>query len=362
MGLFRLFRLAFYCVFLSAVAIGYYVYIQALSKPIQNRETQLVIPKGVGVSWLANQLEKQEIIDNKYVFRAYALLNRPSLTIKAGEYTLVDIDNIPDLVAKVDKGQVIQYALTLVEGKTFKEYLAQLKSQTILEDELEGMSDADIMRAVGSPGKHPEGQFAPQTYFYQKGQSDLDVLKKAHKRLNDTVADAWENRAEDLELRSAYQLLIMASIIEKETGAAEERPTISGVFNNRLKIGMKLQTDPTVIYGMGDKYDGNIRRKDLRTDTEYNTYTRYGLPPTPIAMAGEAAIYAAANPETTEAFYFVGRGDGSHYFSKDLKEHNKAVVKYQLGGKERAFSSNPNPKPSQSNDAKASDEKSSKEL
>jgi len=339
MGLFRTFRLAFYCVFLTAVAIGYYVYIQALSKPIQNRELQLLIPQGVGVSWLANHLHKQGIIDNKYVFRAYALMNNPSLTIKAGEYTLVDIDSIPDLVAKVDSGRVIQYAITLVEGKTFKEYVNLLQSQKRLVNETENMSTAQIMRAVGSPGKHPEGQFAPQTYFYQKGQSDLDVLKKAHKRLNAVVNNAWENRAEDVQFRSAYELLIMASIIEKETGAAEERPTISGVFNNRLKIGMKLQTDPTVIYGMGDKYKGNIRRKDLRTDTEYNTYTRYGLPPTPIAMAGEAAIYAAANPETTQAYYFVGRGDGSHYFSKDLKEHNRAVVKYQLGGKPRAFSS-----------------------
>lgn len=339
MGLFRLFRLTFYCVFLTAVAIAYYVYIQALSKPLQNRELQLVIPQGVGISWLAAHLQKEGVIDNKYVFRAYALMNKPSLTIKAGEYTLVDIDSIPDLVAKVDNGNVIQYALTLVEGKTFKEYITQLQSQTRLVKELEGMSNAQIMRAVGSPGKHPEGQFAPQTYFYQKGQSDLDVLKKAHKRLNLVVNNAWENRADDLQLRSAYELLIMASIIEKETGAAEERPTISGVFNNRLKIGMRLQTDPTVIYGMGDKYQGNIRRKDLTTDTEYNTYTRYGLPPSPIAMAGEAAIYAAANPQTTEAFYFVGRGDGSHYFSKDLKEHNRAVVKYQLGGKARPTSS-----------------------
>ncbi len=341
MGLFRLFRLAFYCVFLSAVAIGYYVYIHALSKPIENRETRLVIPQGVGISWLANHLENEGIVANKYVFRAYALFNKSDLTIKAGEYTLVDIDSIPDLVAKVDKGQVIQYALTLIEGKTYKDYLTKLKSQKGLVSELEGMSDAQIMRAVGSPGIHPEGQFAPQTYFYQKGQSDLDVLKKAHNRLKTVVEYEWENRAEDLQLRSAYELLIMASIIEKETGAAQERPTISGVFNNRLKIGMKLQTDPTVIYGMGDKYQGNIRRKDLTTDTEYNTYTRYGLPPTPIAMPGEAAINAAANPATTPAYYFVGRGDGSHYFSKDLKEHNAAVVKYQLGGKPRAFSSNP---------------------
>ena len=153
--------------------------------------------------------------------------------------------------------------------------------------------------------------------------------------------DAWNTRADDVEVLSKYQLITMASIIEKETGAGFERPTISGVFNNRLRIGMRLQTDPTVIYGMGDSYDGNIRRKDLRTDTPHNTYTRYGLPPTPIAMPGEASIRAAANPKRTDFLYFVGKGDGTHYFSKTLSEHNNAVVKYQLGGKRRAFSSNP---------------------
>ena len=281
------------------------------------------------------------IIDSKHVFRAYVWLNNRDLSIKAGEYTLVDIDNIPDLIAKVGRGDVINYAITLIEGKTFKEYRAQLAANTVLEKELSDMSAAEIMRTLGSPGLHPEGQFAPQTYFFQKGDSDLDLLRQAHKRLKQVVENAWENRSDDVQLKSPYELLIMASIIEKETGAARERPTISGVFNNRLRIGMKLQTDPTVIYGMGDRYKGNIRRKDLTTDTEYNTYTRYGLPPSPIAMAGEASINAAANPETTESLYFVGKGDGSHYFSRTLREHNNAVIKYQLGGKPKSFSSNP---------------------
>ena len=325
--------------FLLFVGVGYYVYIQALSKPLTNRETTLVIPAGVGVSWLANHLQEQGIIDNKYVFRAYTWLNNRDLTIKAGEYTLLDSTDIPELVNKVERGKVIQYALTLVEGKTFQEYLSLLKSQKRLADELKGMTNNQIMRAVGAPGKHPEGQFAPQTYFYQKGDTDLDVLKQAHQQLKTILGQAWSNRAEDVEVNTPYELLILASIIEKETGAASERPLIAGVFNNRLRIGMKLQTDPTVIYGMGDKYKGNIRRKDLTTDTEYNTYTRYGLPPTPIAMAGEAAIIAAANPQQTKALYFVGKGDGSHYFSENLQQHNNAVIKYQLGGKARNFSS-----------------------
>lgn len=339
MRLFRLARLTFYAVFFFGCALGYYVYIQALSSPLQNRELPLTIPKGVGIAWLANHLEQQGVIQNKYIFRAYAFMNKRNLTIKAGEYTLVDIDSIPDLVAKVEQGKVIQYAITFIEGKTFKDYRAQLAANRILKQELPELSNAQVMRALGSPGKHPEGQFAPQTYFYQKGASDMDVLRQAHERLKFVVQSAWEKRSDSVQVETAYQLLILASIIEKETGAAIERPLISGVFNNRLEVGMKLQTDPTVIYGMGEAYDGNIRRKDLRTDTPYNTYTRHGLPPTPIAMAGEASILAAANPQTTKAIFFVGKGDGTHHFSETLREHNNAVIKYQLGGKPRKFSS-----------------------
>ncbi len=290
---------------------------------------------------MANHLEKQGVIDNRLIFRAYTWLNHKDINIKAGEYTLVDVVDITELVAKVERGDVIKYTITLIEGHTFKDYLAQLKSQSVLEDELASMSHAEIMRKLGAKGRHPEGQFAPQTYFYQLGDSDFDVLKQAYDSMQVLLQEAWDNRASDIKLKTPYELLIMASIIEKETGAAHEREEISGVFNNRLRIGMKLQTDPTVIYGMGENYDGNIRRKDLRTDTPYNTYTRYGLPPSPIAMPGEAALNAAANPAETKALYFVGKGDGTHYFSKNLKEHNNAVIKYQLGGKPRAFSSNP---------------------
>jgi len=339
MSLFRIFKLSFYVVFLLAIGITYYVYDRTISASLQNRETQLTIPNGVGISWLANHLENEGIIDNKYIFRAYVWLNDRDLSIKAGEYTLFDIDSIPQLVDKVGDGKVINYSLTLIEGKTFKEYVAQLSSQKNLNKELEQMSAEQIMQELGSPGIHPEGQFAPQTYLYQRGDSDLDILRQAHERQKIIVEEAWESRAGDVELKSAYELLTMASIIEKETGAAVERPLISGVFNNRLRIGMKLQTDPTVIYGMGDSYDGNIRRRDLTTDTEYNTYTRYGLPPSPIAMPGEAAIKAAANPQETSALYFVGKGDGTHYFSLNLKEHNNAVIKYQLGGMAKPTSS-----------------------
>ena len=341
MTLFRIFRLTFYAIFAVAIGVGYYVYINAISKPLNNREQTLVVPNGVGMSWLATHLEKTGVIDNRYVFRVYSVINKRDVTIKAGEYTLVNTDSIPELVDLLEQGKVIQYSITLIEGKTFKEYRALLESQKLLVDEIAALSDRDLMRALGAIGKKPEGLFAPQTYYFQKGDTDFDVLEQAYQRQSTLLADIWAKRANDVEVESEYQLLTLASIIEKETGAAIERPMISGVFNNRLRIGMKLQTDPTVIYGMGEQYDGNIRRKDLRTDTEYNTYTRYGLPPTPIAMPGEAAILAAANPEVTEALYFVGKGDGTHYFSKNLREHNNAVIKYQLGGKPRAFSSNP---------------------
>jgi len=341
MKLFRLIRLTFYAVFLTSVAVAYYVYSESVSKPLENRTYKLEIPRGVGVSWLANHLEQKGIIESRYIFRAYTWLNNRDIQIKAGEYTLVDVIDIPELVEKVQNGKVIEYSITLIEGKTYSDYVKQLTSQEQLESELAALSTEEVLQKLGSEYKHPEGLFAPQTYFYQKGDSDYDVLNQAYQRQQVLMEEIWQERDVSIELNSPYKLLIMASIIEKETGAAHERAEISGVFNNRLKIGMRLQTDPTVIYGMGDAYDGNIRRKDLRTDTPYNTYTRHGLPPTPIAMPGEDAIRAAANPVTTEAFYFVGRGDGTHQFSANLKDHNNAVIKYQLGGKPRAFSSNP---------------------
>ncbi|MEO0368217.1 MAG: endolytic transglycosylase MltG [Pseudomonadota bacterium] len=341
MAWFKAIRLTFYFFFLVAIIAGYFVYIQAVTKPLENRGLQLEIPQGVGMSWLAGYLEKEGVIDNRYLFRAFSLINYREASIKAGEYTLVDVATVPELMEKVISGDVIRYSVTLVEGKRFSDYRAQLEALQGLEDEIAELSDSQVMRYLGAPGRHPEGQFAPQTYFYTKGDTDLDLLKQAFERQQSLTLGIWEQRDEDSQLNSAYELLILASIIEKETGVAHERPEIGGVFHNRLKIGMKLQTDPTVIYGMGDAYDGNIRRRDLTTDTEYNTYTRYGLPPTPIAMPGEAAIQAAANPDTTEALYFVGKGDGTHKFSRTLAEHNRAVIKYQLGGKPKSFSSNP---------------------
>ena len=238
------------------------------------------------------------------------------------------------MIEKLEQGDVINYQITLIDGWSFKQFKQHLIKDNRLKQTIESLNDQEILKKIGATETHPEGLFAPETYFFQKGDSDLDILKRSYDKQQENLSGAWQthqNSAHQKYISSPYEALILASIIEKETGKESERETISGVFYNRLKIGMKLQTDPTVIYGMGDKFDGNIRRKDLRTDTPYNTYTRYGLPPTPIAMPGKASILAALNPQKTKAIFFVGKGDGSHYFSKTLKEHNRAVAKYQLG-------------------------------
>ena len=222
-------------------------------------------------------------------------------------------------------------ALTFVEGITFAEMRAQLESATELQITLKGLSNTDVLKKIGASESNPEGLFFPDTYRFSAGTTDLELLKKSYRMMQQKLAQAWEQRDPGLPYKVPYEALIMASIIEKETGRADERPLIGSVFTNRLKIPMRLQTDPTVIYGMGQRFDGNIRRRDLTTDTPYNTYTRDGLPPTPIAMPGWGALLAAVKPAQSDKLYFVAKGDGSHYFSRSLDEHNRAVAKYQLG-------------------------------
>ncbi len=232
------------------------------------------------------------------------------------------------LLAKLVSGDVYLHQITIVEGSRFTEVLAALRSHpAIAATELDA---AAIMSALGAPGVHPEGQFFPDTYRFPYGTSDIEVLKLAHDGLVARLEEAWGNRSPELQLKTDYEALILASIIEKETGLAAERKLIAGVFHERLRRNMRLQTDPTVIYGLGDSFDGNLRRVDLDRDTPYNTYTRAGLPPTPIALPGAASIEAAVAPEISGAIYFVatGRGDGSHYFSATLEEHERAVRDY----------------------------------
>jgi UPF0755 protein len=227
-------------------------------------------------------------------------------------------------------GRSIQYPVTLVEGRRFRDVVGELAEVSVLEHELTGLSDAEVMERVGIDEAHPEGWLFPDTYLVVRGSTDVALLRRAYERMQEVLAEEWANRSEDLPLATPYDALILASIIEKETGVAEERPAIAGVFVRRLQRGMRLQTDPTVIYGMDDAFDGDIRRADLRRETPYNTYVIDGLPPTPIALPGREAIHAALHPADGDSLYFVARGDGRHYFSATLDEHNCAVRHYQL--------------------------------
>ncbi len=251
--------------------------------------------------------------------------------LKAGSYEIVAGDTPRSLIEKIASGKQSLRSVTFIEGWNWRQVRAALSKAKHLKNDSAALSDAQLMERLGRPGIHPEGRFFPDTYRYAKGASDITVLRAAMQTLDKQLAAAWEARRADLPLKTPDELLIMASIVEKETGAAQDRATISGVFANRLRINMRLQTDPTVIYGLGEAFDGNIRRRDLQTDTPYNTYTRAGLPPTPIAMMGAAALQAAAQPADTKALYFVARGDGSSEFSETLQVHNRAVDKYIRG-------------------------------
>ncbi len=258
-------------------------------------------------------------------------LSGDARSIRAGSYEIVPGATPRSLLRKLVRGEEALRAVTLVEGWNFRQVREALLKAEQLKPETQGLADDLIMQKLGRPGLHPEGRFFPDTYTYAKGSSDLAVLKRAMRALDKRLEAAWRQRAPDTPLKTPDEALILASIVEKETGRASDRPMISGVFNNRLRIGMMLQTDPTVIYGLGAEFDGNLRRRDLLADTPWNTYTRAGLPPTPIAMPGKAALLAAVRPAQTKALYFVSRGDGTSQFSATLEEHNRAVNKYQRG-------------------------------
>ncbi len=262
-------------------------------------------------------------------------------SIKAGEYLLEPGITALEFLNHLVSGKVIEYSLTVVEGWNIHQMLQAVRASEYLNHSMDALDAVQVMEKLGLGIQHPEGRFFPDTYHFTRGMSDLAFLKRAYHAMNVRLQQEWENRIVGLPYKNSYEALIMASIIEKETAVASERQTIAGVFVRRLVKGMRLQTDPTVIYGLGEAYDGNIRRRDLQKDTPYNTYRRSGLPPTPIAMPGVESIHAALHPEQGTALYFVAKGDGSHYFSSTLEEHNKAVIKYQLKGKKKAFSSMP---------------------
>jgi UPF0755 protein len=251
--------------------------------------------------------------------------------IKAGSYELEAGLTPHRLLAKLARGEESLRAVTLVEGWNFRQFRAALAKEEVLKPDTKGLPDEAIMKLLGRPGQHPEGRFFPDTYTYAKGSSDVAVFRRALRAMDKRLAAAWAQRSAEAVVKTPDEALTLASIVEKETGKAADRPLIAAVFNNRLRVGMPLQTDPTVIYGMGTSFDGNLRKKDLQTDTPWNTYTRSGLPPTPIAMPGKASLLAAVQPAASKALYFVARGDGSSHFSASLDEHNRAVNKYQRG-------------------------------
>jgi UPF0755 protein len=250
--------------------------------------------------------------------------------LQVGEYVIEHDISPRGLLDRLESGDVVQHRITLIPGWNLRELRSALAADPVLVQQLPGLSDDSLMEALGVPGMPAEGQFLPETYHFTRGASDLDILRRAHLALRRALQLAWESRAPDLPLETPEQALVLASIIEKETGRAEERREIAGVFARRLKLGMRLQTDPTVIYGIGASFDGNLTRRHLETDTPWNTYTRAGLPPTPIALSSRAALKAAVDPAPGDTLYFVARGDGSHQFSRTLGEHNAAVRRFQL--------------------------------
>lgn len=288
------------------------------------------VPKGTTFAAVARDLERKGLIANARYLELYGRYTGQAKRIRAGEYRLT-ADLQPDaLLALLVSGRSISYSLTLLEGWNIRQVRAAVAGHDALAQTLDGVDNAALMARLGRPDVHPEGRFFPDTYRFTRGMTDLEFLRRAMETMDRELAAAWEGRADDIPLNNPYEALILASIIEKETGQVAERPEIAGVFTRRLRKGMKLQTDPTVIYGMGERFDGNLRRRDLREDTPYNTYVHHGLPPTPISMPGRGALQAAVNPADGKTLYFVSRGDGSHVFSETLKQHNAAVRKYQL--------------------------------
>jgi len=297
----------------------------ALSEP----ET-IVFLRGSTIRTLANQLIERDLLKDKNSLLIWGKLNRQATKLQAGEYILNPGITLAGLLDNMVAGNVVQYNITLIEGFTFRQILQTIQQNPKITKTLETLTDDEIMSRLGYEGEHPEGRFYPDTYYISNGVTDAELLKRAYQAMDSILAEEWQLREENLPYKTAYEALIMASIVEKESAIAAERPLIAGLFANRLKKKMRLQTDPTVIYGI-ENYDGNIRFRDLRKDTPYNTYTRGGLPPTPIALPGREAIHATLHPAKTEYLYFVAYGDGSgkHVFSTNLKDHEKAVDQYQ---------------------------------
>ena len=316
---------------------GYQKLTEFVDTPVNVTQDQLLtIERGTTGSKLAALLEQEKILEHADLL-PWLLKLQPQLNkVKAGTYSLMGVKTLQDLLDMINSGKEAQFSVKFIEGKTFKEWRKNLENAPHLKQTLQGKSDKEIMALLDIPAvakavyewNNMEGWLYPDTYNYTPNSTDLELLKRSATRLQKALDKAWNERDENLLLADPYQMLILASIVEKETGIAAERPQVASVFINRLKANMKLQTDPTVIYGMGESYTGNIRKKDLETITPYNTYMIEGLPPTPIAMVSESALQAVAHPAKTDFYYFVADGSGGHKFTRNLNEHNKAVQEY----------------------------------
>jgi UPF0755 protein len=326
----RFWRLA--ALLLVALAIVAGLLVLTFRQPLDMTQdrVELRIAAGASARGIARQARAAGISVNEHLFIAAARLTDATGHLRAGRYEIARGISLEGLLDKLRRGEVLREKLTIVEGWTVRDLRAALAAHADLRQDSARMSTAELLKAVGASESHPEGLFAPDTYVFDPGSSDLDLLRNAYRAQASRLAEAWARRDPAGPLKTPYEALILASIVEKETGQASERGLVAGVFVNRLRRSMLLQTDPTVIYGLGEKFDGNLRKRDLLADGPYNTYTRAGLPPTPIALPGRAALQATLNPQTTRALYFVARGDGTSAFSETLSEHNRAVARYQL--------------------------------
>lgn len=326
-------RLILLAIVAAAAVVGWLAWFAHQPLKLERTPVEFTIQPGSALRSAIRQMTASGIAMPEWAFFAIARTLGKAGEIKAGSYELAAGATPLDLLGKITRGEFVQVDIVFIEGWTFKQMRDALDAHPHVRHDTRGLSEADVMRRVQAPGDRAEGLFFPDTYHFPKGSSDVDILRRAYQAMERRLNAAWSERDPGLPLASPYEALILASIVEKETGQKADRNLIAAVFINRLRGGIRLQTDPTVIYGLGERFDGNLRKRDLLADTPFNTYTRDGLPPTPIAMPGLASIEAVMRPARTDALYFVARGDGTSEFSRTLDDHNRAVNKYQRRGR-----------------------------
>jgi UPF0755 protein len=326
----RLKVLALAAVLVALAAAAWLVYFSSARYAPARTPYEFTVKAGASLRSVSRILSDDKLLPDAQTFWILGRLLGRDTGIQAGTYRIERPLTPLELLDKLDRGEVVAVEIAFIEGTTWRQWMTQLGQHPRLRATLAGMPEAEVRTAIGLPEGSPEGWFFPDTYRFAPGSADVEILRRAHAAMKKHLAEAWEARAPDVPLATPYEALILASIVEKETGSRGERALVASVFANRLRKGMRLQTDPSVIYGIGPAFDGNIRKKDLTADTPWNTYTRDGLPPTPIAMPGAASLEAAVKPAKSEFLYFVGKGDGTHQFSRTLEEHNRAVAKFQL--------------------------------